>query len=491
MDRRSIVRILALAAVLVLLLPACQSIAPAPTPARAPRAYVATPESEAFLDTLEVRTFRYFWDLSHPVTGLTLDRYPTPSFASTAATGFALTAYGIGAERGYVTRAAAADRALTTLRFLWRAPQGDAPQGMIGTHGLFYHFLDPATGQRFERVELSTVDTALLLAGALFCRAYFDGSDPAEAQIRALTDSLVERVDWRWASPRPPGISLGWDPEEGFLPYDWGGYNEAMIVYLMALGSSKHPIEPAAWSHWMRGYLWGTFEGQTHVGFPPLFGHQYSHAWVDFRGLSDSLMRAKGIDYFENSRRATLSQRAYAVRNPGGFRDYGADVWGLTACDGPTDTLLTYRGRPLQLRTYSARGASFVGIEDDGTVSPSAAGGSLPFAPEVALPALMAMRDRYGGRLFSRYGFLDAFNPTLTFPLNLRHGQTDPELGWFDTDYIGIDQGILIVMIENMRSGLVWEKMRRDPMLRRGLERADFSGGWLGERVAPAAGESR
>jgi hypothetical protein len=478
MDRRSIVRLVLLLA--CLLLPACQA-GRGPSLGAPPRAYQPTAESEAFLDTLEVRTFRYFWDLSHPVTGLTADRHPTPSFASTAATGFALTAYGIGAERGYVSRAAAADRVLTTLRFLWGAPQGEAPRGTIGVHGFFYHFLDPATGHRFERVELSTVDTALLLAGALFCRAYFDGAGPDETQIRGLTDSLVARVDWRWAQVRPPAISHGWDPEEGFLPYDWGGYNEAMLVYLMAIGSPTHAIEPAAWSYWTAGYRWGTFEGQAHVGFPPLFGHQYSHAWIDFRGLSDSLMRAKGIDYFENSRRATLAQRAYAIRNPGGFRDYGADVWGLTACDGPADTMVTYRGRPLQLRTYSARGASFVGIEDDGTLSPSAAGGSLPFAPEAALPALMAMRERYGERLFSRYGFLDAFNPSLNFPIRVQHGVIDSTLGWFDTDYLGIDQGVLLVMIENLRSGLVWERTRRDPVLRRGLERAGFRGGWLDE----------
>jgi hypothetical protein len=435
--------------------------------------------AEAFLDTLEERTFRYFWELSHPRSGLTPDRWPTRSFASTSATGFALTAYGIGAERGYVTRLEARDRVLRTLEFLWRAPQGEATSGAIGTRGFFYHFLDPATGHRFERVELSTVDTALLMAGVLFCRAYFDRDDPGEARIRSLADSLFGRVDWRWAQPRPPTIVLGWSPEEGFLPYDWGGYNEAMLVVLLALGSPTHPVAPEAWSAWLSGYQWGQFEGQHHVGFAPLFGHQFSHAWVDFRGVRDSVMRAHGIDYAENSRRATLAQRAYAIRNPGRFRDYGPELWGLSACDGPADTTVTVDGRPLALRTYAARGASFTEVTDDGTITPSAAGGSIAFAPEVVVPTLMAMRQRYGDHLFSRYGFVDALNPSLARPIGLRHGRIVSGLGWFDTDYLGIDQGVMLLMIENFRTGLVWERMRRDPDLARGLRRAGFTGGWV------------
>jgi hypothetical protein len=453
----------------------------APRPAAAPPLPVAygDPATAAFLDTLARDTFDWFWELSDPATGLTPDRWPTKSFASVGAMGFALTAYPIGAERGWITRAAAAERTLATLRFLWRAKQDSARSGATGYQGFFYHFLDDQ-GRRFEDVELSTVDTALLLGGMLFCQSWFDGGAAAEREIRALADSIYARVDWQWAQVRPPTVALGWKPGEGHLPWDWRGYNEAMILVVLALGSPTHPLEPAAWDAWTANYRWDTFHGQEHVGFAALFGHQYSHVWIDFRGIQDDYLRAKGIDYFENSRRATLAQRAYAIANPQGFRDYGADVWGLTACDGPFDGTLTIDGRARTFRTYSARGASFTNVEDDGTLAPTAAGGSIAFAPEIAIPALRAMRDRYGARLYGRYGFFDSFNPTLRdTTVALRHGVVDPGLGWFDTDYLGIDQGPILAMIENHRSGLVWRTMRKNPYVVRGLRRAGFTGGWL------------
>jgi len=437
-----------------------------------------SPEATAFLDSLQHRTFLYFWELGDTTRGLTPDRAPTPSFVSTGAMGFALTAYPIGAEHGWVTREAARERTLATFRFLWSAPQ-DSSSNPTGYRGFYYHFLDPASGRRFERVELSTMDTALLLGGVLFAQSYFDRDDPAEVELRALADSLVRRVDWRWAQPRPPVIALGWTPEGGHLPYDWRGYSEAMLLHVLALGSETHAVEPAAWSGWASGYRWGEFEGREHLGFGPLFGHQYTHCWIDFRGIRDSTMRARGLDYFENSRRATLAQRDYAVRNPGGWAGYGANVWGLTACDGPKDTLLTFGGRLRQFRTYSARGASFTSLEDDGTLAPTAAGGSIPFAPEIAIPALMEMRERWGAAVYGRYGFVDAFNPSLTTPMPLQHGRIVPGVGWFDTDWLGIDQGPILIMIENHRSGLVWERMRGNPTIVRGLRRAGFTGGWL------------
>jgi hypothetical protein len=440
-------------------------------------------ESGAFLDTLASRTFFWFWDLADPATGLTPDRWPTRSFASIGATGFGLTAYPIGAERGWVTREAAARRTVNTLAFLWRARQDSSVAGVIGYRGFYYHFLDPPTGNRFEDVELSTIDTALLLGGVLFCQSYFDRSNAVEDSVRALADSIYFRVDWRWASVRPPTISLGWKPGEGHLPWDWGGYNEAMILVLLALGSPTHPVDSAAWSKWTAGYKWGSFHGQEHVGFAPLFGHQYSHVWVDFRGIHDGYMRVKGIDYFENSRRATLAQRAYAAANPSQFRGYGERLWGLTACDGPLDESVAIDGRQRTFRTYSARGASFTEVNDDGTVSPTAAGGSIAFAPEVVIPVLHAMSQDYGELAFGRYGFVDALNPTLRQKVALRHGVVDPELGWFDTDYLGIDQGPILAMIENHRSGLVWKTMRRNPHLVRGLQRAGFTGGWLDSTV--------
>ncbi len=433
----------------------------------------------AFLDTLEQRTFRWFWDLTDSSTGLTPDRAPTPSFASVAAVGFGLTAYPIGAERGWVTRPQARDRALATLRFLWRAPQGDAPRGCTGYRGFFYHFLDPRTGHRFEDVELSTMDTALLLAGALFCQSYFDRDDPREAEVRALAESLYARVDWGWAQVRPPMVVHGWDPESGFLPYDWRGMNESMLVPILALASPTHPLGPEVWADWLRGCRWGTFQGIEHVGFAPLFGHQYSQVWLDLRGLQDSLMRAHGIDWFENSRRATLAQRAYALANPGGFRGYGERLWGLTACDGPVNDTVAVGGRRLRFTSYEARGASFREVVDDGTVSPAAAGGSVAFAPEVVVPMLMAVRDTYGEQVFGAYGFVDALNPTLDVATRVQHGRVVPGVGWFDIDRLGIDQGPILAMIENHRSGLVWRTLRKNPHVVRGLRVAGFTGGWL------------
>jgi len=437
----------------------------------------------AFLDTLEQRTFRWFWDLSDPSTGLTPDRWPTRSFVSVGAMGFALTAYPIGAERGWVARQAAAQRTLATLRFLWHAPQDTAARGMTGYRGFFYHFLDPTGGQRFENVELSTMDTALLMAGVLFCQSYFDRPSALEDSIRSLAESLYDRVDWRWAQIRPPTIALGWLPREGHLPYDWRGYNEAMILHILALGSPSHAVGPETWEAWTSRYRWGAFQGQEYLGFAPLFGHQYSHVWIDFRGIRDAAMRARGIDYFENSRRATLAHRAYAIANPSGFTGYGDRLWGLSACDGPLDSTVEIGGRLRSFRTYAARGVSFTEVTDDGTVAPTAAAASIVFAPEVVVPTLIAMRATYGESLFGRYGFVDALNPTLRVAVPVHHGRVDPTKGWFDTDYLGIDQGPILAMIENYRSELVWRTMRRNPHIRRGLERAGFTGGWL--RAAP------
>ena len=437
---------------------------------------------EAFLDTLQERTFRWFWDTTNPRNGLVPDRWPTPSFSSVAAVGFGLTSYPVGVERGWITRDQAAERTLTTLRFFWEAPQGPQVSGVTGHRGFFYHFLDMETGHRFQQVELSTIDTGLLMLGVLAASEYFDRADPREARIRALADSLYRRVDWAWAAtPRPPLISMGWHPEEGrgFIPHDYRGYNEAMFLYLLALGSPTHPVDPASWTAFTATYPWAEFHGQEHVNFAPLFGHQYSHSWIDFRGIRDEYMRGKGIDYFENSRRATLAQRAYAIANPMGWKGYGPDLWGLTASDGPKDTVVVIDGRRRQLWTYRARGAAAGEVTDDGTLVPTAAGGSIPFAPEVTIPALMEMRRRYGDHLFTRYGFLDAFNPTLTEPMPLQHGRIVPGVGWFDGDYLGIDQGPIVLMIENHRTGLVWRLMRDNEHLVRGLCRAGFTGGWI------------
>jgi hypothetical protein len=432
----------------------------------------AVQRDEALLDDVERRSFHYFWDLADPHTLLIPDRAPTPSFSSIAAVGFGLTAYGIGAERGYVTRAEAAARTLATLRSLLAMKQGAEPRGVSGYHGFFYHFLDMRTAERFETVELSTIDTALLVAGALFAQSYFDR--PEEKAIRDAAEQLYARVEWTWEQPRAPAISMGWTPEQGFHTYDWRGYNEAMIVIVLALGSPTHPVDASAWAEYHKTDRRGTFYGQDHILFAPLFGHQYSHVWIDFRGIRD-----RGIDWFENSRRATLAQHAYAIDNPGQWRDYGDRIWGLSACDGPVDATLTIDGRARTFHSYTARGATAGDVRDDGTIAPTAAASSIAFAPEIAIPAIREMSARYGANLYSTYGFLDAFNPTLRGSEQLKHGRVVPGVGWFDVDYLGIDEGPIVAMIENYRSGLVWTTMRKNAHIVRGLKRAGFTDGWL------------
>lgn len=464
----------------------CRATVPAPVSAPSPAVgeYAPSARETAFLDTLQRRTFDFFWERTNPRNGLTPDRWPTESFSSIAAVGFALTAYPIGVERGYITRAEARDRVLTTLKFFWSAPQGAAAAGTTGYKGFFYHFLDMETGWRFEQVELSTIDTTLFLGGVLFCQMYFDDDDLAEAAIRAYADSIYQRVDWRWAQARSPLVSMGWHPASGFIAADWRGLNEAILLLVLALGSPTHPVDSTAWTAWTSTYEWGNFYGQPHVGFAPLFGHQYSHAFIDFRGIRDHYMQQRGIDYFENSRRATYAQKSYAVANPEKWAGYGPDSWGLTASDGPSDTTLEIGGRSRRFMEYSARGASFNEIRDDGTIAPTAAGGSLPFAPEITLPVLIAMREEHGDALFGEYGFLDAFNETFPGDRAPGMGRTIPGRGWYDSDYLGIDQGPILVMAENYRTGLVWRYLRKHPAIIRGLRRAGFSGGWLDQ--APA-----
>lgn len=473
-------------ALLALLLTACQSTgASAPTPPPDPSP--PSPRAIAFLDTLGERTFRFFWDTQNPTTHLIPDRYPTRSFSSIAAVGFGLNAYAIGAERGWVTRAEARDRTLQTLQTLYTLPQGPAATGVAGYKGFFYHFLDMDTGMRYKDVELSSVDTSLLLAGVLFSQQYFDGADPSEVAIRAYADSIYRRVDWAWFQNQPPLVSMGWTPEGGgaFNSYQWRGLDEAMIVYVLALGSPTHPIDSTAWQAWTSTYKWGTYYNQPHVGFAPLFGHQYTQIWVDFRGIQDAYMRSHGIDYFENSRRATVAQRAYAADNPNGWTGYAADMWGLTASDGPFDGNLTVAGKSRHFYGYAARGTDFTETRDDGTIAPTAAGGSIAFAPNIAIEALVNMRDRYGDNAFSQYGFVDAFNPTLTSGAPINAGRIVPGVGWFDTDYLGIDQGPIIAMLENYHSELIWKRMRTNPYIIRGLQRAGFTGGWLAASAQP------
>lgn len=442
---------------------------------------------EAFLNDVQQRTFNWFWETTNPENGLVPDRWPTESFSSVAAIGFGLTAYPIGAERGWISRKQAVDRTLTTLRFLWKSPQGPAGLKQTGYKGFYYHFLDMKTGERFRNVELSSIDTAWLMAGVLFTQSYYDQNDAQERDIRAYADSLYRRVEWDWMHVRGGLMAMGWYPESGKHTHDYKGYDEAMMPYILGLGSPTFPFRDDAWQVYTATYRWGSYFGQEHVNFSPLFGHQYTQMYLPMKGIQDAFMRSKGIDYFENSRRATLSQHAYAIANPNGWKDYSAEIWGLTACDGPLDIEREFNGKMRRFQTYAPRGASNEYVLDDGTLSPTAVGGSVPFAPEITIPALKAMASRYGEPLYGKYGFLDAFNPSFTFnDMKPQHGRVIPEKGWFDTDYLGIDQGPILVMIENYRTGLIWKTLQKNPYIRKGLERAGFTGGWLSDAPQPA-----
>ncbi|GAA0869349.1 glucoamylase family protein [Brevundimonas basaltis] len=476
MDRRRFLMGSTVAGVGALGLAGCASVPGAPwTGGRA---------LDAEVEELQARTFRWFVDVTNRSNGLTPDRWPTKTFASIAAVGFALTCWPIGVERGWMTREEARERTLITARFFHDAPQGPEPTGVAGHKGFFYHFLDMETGHRYRDTELSTVDTTLLLGGMLYAAQWFDGDHPDEVEIRRLVQAIYERVEWDWAVVRPNRISMGWRPERGFIAADWNKYNEGMLVLLLAMGSPTHPVPAAVWDEWCSVYdlSWTDEWGPAHLHFAPLFGHQYSHMYVDFRGIHDPFMRSKqaeipGFDYFQNSVRAVQAQRRYAIDNPMGWAGYSADIWGLTACDGPGDIKQVIDGRERQFFSYSARGP---GDRDDGTIAPTAALGSMPFAPAEVTACMKAMKARYGAALYTEYGFLDSFNPTLTqTSQTLRHGRIAPGIGWVDGDYLGIDQGPIVIQIENHRSDAVWKRMRREPNIIRGLKAAGFTGGWL------------
>lgn len=423
-----------------------------------------------FVEDLKERTFTYFWEVVDSTTWQSDDRYPTKNFTSIAATGFALPVYIIGIENDYITRNEGTRRVLNVLEWLWNAPMGGDEAGVSGYRGFYYHFHNYTTGTRFKDVELSTIDTALLMAGVLTAQSYFDGQNPDEIKIRQLADSLYRRVEWDWAMNENETMSMGWRPERGFIEAQWRGYNEAMVLLILALGSPDYTIPEDSWDVWTSTYNWEDFYGYQHVNFGPLFGHQYSQMFVDFREIQDDYMRERGIDYFENSRRATLSNRAYCIDNPGNFAGYGENIWGLTASDGPANETREIGSRSVRFRTYHARGAAAGYIQDDGTIVPTAAGGSIPFSPEETLKALYTMKEKFGDQLYAEYGFKDAFN--LTYQ----------EEGWFNPDYIGIDQGPILIQLENLQTELIWRILRENKYIKKGLKKAGFAGGWLDEK---------
>ena len=417
-----------------------------------------------FLELQRV-TFDYFLEYGNEANGLIADNSRDDSPCSITAVGLALAAYPVAVERRYLSREEAVARTLTTLRFLRDSNQSTAPEA-TGYKGFYYHFLEMDSGQRHAGSELSTIDTTFLIAGALAAAQYFDRENSREREIREVADTLYRRIDWQWALDGGRLVRMGWYPEEGYHEARWYGYTEALLLYALGLGSPTYPLMPDSYGAWLEGYEWQTHYGIEAVYASPLFIHQLSHVWIDFRKIQDRYMLDKGIDYFENSRRATQIQQRYAMENPENFEGYGEWVWGITASDGPGEMVKVVDGIERRFWGYMARGAP--GGPDDGTLSPWGVVASLPFAPEIVVPTV-EYYDEHFPFMISDYGFKCSFNPT--FPSG--------EQGWVSQGYYGLDQGPIVLMIENSFSGQPWRLMRRCPYLVAGLRRAGFEGGWL------------
>ena len=403
-------------------------VVPPLRPSEAPPPF--PPEDDQILEELEHANYLYFWEQGNPKTGLVRDRFTVKGdnrggVASIAATGFGLTALCIGDKRGYAPTADLRARVMTTLRFLWK--------GLPNHRGFFYHFADPNTGERQWDSEVSSVDTAILLCGLLTCRAHFRHSDITELAYR-----IFSRVDWSWLSEDTSLLPHGWMPEIGFLPYRWDGYSELMMMYLLGLGSLSHPLPTSAWTAWKRTTF--EYDGLRYIGtIAPLFVHQYSQAWFDFRGKHDQY-----ADYFQNSVTATEVHRRFCLELKKQFPDYSDDLWGITASDSP--------------HGYVAWGGPPAVGPIDGTVVPSAAAGSLPFLPQPCMRVVRTIKTKYPDA-WCRYGFVNALNPLKK---------------WYDPDVVGIDTGITMLMAENARTGFVWETFMKNREARRGMDRAGF-----------------
>jgi hypothetical protein len=394
--------------------------------------------AQSFIDDLQQRSFRYFWEQADPQTGLVPDRARMDgsaldashqNVASIAATGFGLTSLCIAADRGWVSKAEALERTRNTLRFFERRA--------FQQRGWFYHWLDAKTGERRWNSEVSSIDTALLLAGVLTVRQCFRN----DREIVQSATRIYNRVDFRWMlNGHPLLLSHGWKPESGFLRARWDTYSEDTILYVLAIGSPTHPISPASWyALWRDRYRYEGHSYFTTIGVP-LFMHQYAHAWIDYSNRRET--RGDRIDYFQNSVAATLAHRAFCVNLSHDFPAFGPDVWGITASDSA--------------KGYLAWGGPPRDPDIDGTVVPSAAGGSLMFTPELSTRALVTMHSKYGAKIYGRYGFVDAFNPMT---------------GWTDTDVIGINAGIILLSAENMRTGNIWRWFMQNTEIPQALDK--------------------
>jgi hypothetical protein len=424
--------------------------------------------SHETLKDVQRETFAYFVHEANPKNGLIADSTRPGSPASIAAVGLALSSYPVGVERGFITRTAARKRTLSTLRFFRDSVQSPAADA-TGYKGFYYHFLDMKTGRRAWKCELSTIDTAFLIAGMLTAAAYFSEERADEREIRRLADELYRRVDWQWAQNGKPTVTHGWRPDRGFIKYRWQGYDEALFLYLVGLGSPTYPLPAESFRRWADSYKWCRIYGRNFLYSGPLFTHQISHLWIDFRKIRDAYMRGRRSDYFENSRRATYVQHRYACENPGKFVGYGPHCWGITASDGPGPARRTIDGKRRIFFGYKARGVP--DGPDDGSISPWAVAASLPFAPELVLPALRHF-EHVRLREKTAYGFRTTFNPTFT-------DREDPAKSWVSPYFYGLNQGPIVLMIENYRTALLWKLMKKCPYIITGLRRAGFTGGWL------------
>ncbi|SPE50666.1 conserved hypothetical protein [Verrucomicrobia bacterium] len=421
---------------------ASQESSPSTTLAAVPNPFVST---DAFLDYVQETCFDYFWYTANSTNGLVPDRSATGSACSIAAVGFGLTAIGIAIDHGWITRSQGVARVEATLNTFLQGPQGSGTSGVIGYNGWFYHFLNMDSALRSGTSELSSIDTTLLLAGVLYVKQYFSGTDSDETSIRTMADAIFNRVNWDWMARGTNAVSMAWYPETGFSANNWVGYNEGMIIYCLGLGTATNPLPASAWSQWTTKYNWATNYGQAYVFYPPLFVYQYSHCWIDFRHVADPYMNSHSSSYFINSRRAALAQVAYSIANPDDMVGYSSNVWGLTASDDPSG--------------YAVHGLPPVGFDND-TIASTAAGGSMAFTPEYSLPTLQYFYSHYRARIWTAFSFRDAFNL---------------KQGWYDTDELGIDQGPIVIMIENYRTQRVWQLFMQNAEAQRGLERAGFT----------------
>jgi hypothetical protein len=425
---------------------------------------------EEMLSDLQRETFDYFLRQVNAETGLVADKARPGSPSSITVVGMAISVYIIGVAKKFISKQEAASRILKILKFMYEAEQGRGVDA-TGYKGFFYHFLKMDTGKREWKSELSTIDTTFFIAGALSAAAYFSGEDETESAIRKLANDLYHRVDWQWALNGKKTISHGWSPESGFLPYQWDeNYSEALLLYVLALGSPSYPISAAAYNKWTSTFQLKKVYNIDYLYAGPLFIHQFSHIWIDFCGIRDEFNRKTGFDYFENSKRATQVHREYAIENPNSFKLYGAFNWGQTASDGPGNKKLIVDNIKRTFYGYLARGAPFG--PDDGTVSPWAVVASLPFAPEIVLPTIRHAIERLDLKHLRLYGFDASFNPTYPSKKN------NPN-GWVSPCRFGLNQAPIILMIENYFSKQLWEIMKKSQPVVNGLKAAGFTGGWL------------